>query len=337
MFGIFRSFPPANVNLEIAQGNVAGKSHSSKIGRSSAVGNVFQEIGDITELSTLDYDEETLDFTAGSTLLGGTSGATAMIVIVDPSGDTGTLTIRDISGTFENDETITGGGGSAKVNGTITRQLGLNYPTAGQRWELICESTNDGTGGTGALTVLVTYLDVDYIERTEIKSLNGHTAVAFDANNALRPVSVAVLTWGSATDQIYGKTNLGSIVVRDSVTKDVMSLVTYDDSVDGDAHGLNNTQYGNPTIPAGKTGYITLIVTNTTKNHDVTLRSLIRLEGQEGFATAGEMGNYQNSFIEPLESAPAKLPEKTDVKFIARSNNTAVTVITQVTITLIDN
>jgi len=71
--------------------------------------------------STLAYDNQTANFTVGDVLTGGTSGATARISADADGGATGTLTLRDIVGTFENNETITDvAGGSADVNGTIT-------------------------------------------------------------------------------------------------------------------------------------------------------------------------------------------------------------------------
>ena len=69
---------------------------------------------------TLDYDAETGAFTAGLVLTGGTSGATAIILEVDDAGTTGTLTLGDIVGTFEDDETITDTStGSADANGVV--------------------------------------------------------------------------------------------------------------------------------------------------------------------------------------------------------------------------
>lgn len=73
--------------------------------------------------STLAYDAQTANFTLGDILTGGTSGAKARIVADSDSGATGTLTLRDITGTFQDNETITGaGGGSATVNGLISHQ-----------------------------------------------------------------------------------------------------------------------------------------------------------------------------------------------------------------------
>jgi len=68
---------------------------------------------------TLDYDTETASFTAGQTLTGGTSLATATIWKVIDNGATGTLILTNlVGGPFQNNETITDGlGGSALANG----------------------------------------------------------------------------------------------------------------------------------------------------------------------------------------------------------------------------
>lgn len=74
-----------------------------------------------TDLEALDYDAESAAFTVGETLTGGTSGDTAVIVKVIDNGSTGTLWLRDATGPFQNDETITdGAGGSATADGVST-------------------------------------------------------------------------------------------------------------------------------------------------------------------------------------------------------------------------
>lgn len=72
-------------------------------------------------INSLNYDAETTPFTAGATLTGGTSGATATIIRVTDNGTTGTLLIGNVTGgPFQNNEIISGGGGSATADGTIT-------------------------------------------------------------------------------------------------------------------------------------------------------------------------------------------------------------------------
>lgn len=78
-----------------------------------------------TILYALDYDAESAAFTVGETLTGGTSGATGEIVKVIDNGTTGTLWINDVSGTFQDNETITDvAGGSATADGTVTALIG---------------------------------------------------------------------------------------------------------------------------------------------------------------------------------------------------------------------
>lgn len=81
--------------------------------------NGGDKIGRITR--TLDYDGQTGDFTVGNKVTGGTSGATAIVLEDSDSGSTGTLTLGEISGDFEDDEALTdSGSASAYVNGTLS-------------------------------------------------------------------------------------------------------------------------------------------------------------------------------------------------------------------------
>tara|TARA_B110000196_G_C21138960_1_gene662744 strand:- start:612 stop:2321 length:1710 start_codon:yes stop_codon:yes gene_type:complete len=72
-------------------------------------------------LITLAYDNQSANFTAATQLTGGTSTATATIMKDTDAGTTGTLTLSNVSGTFQDGETITDDNstpGSATVNGT---------------------------------------------------------------------------------------------------------------------------------------------------------------------------------------------------------------------------
>lgn len=74
-------------------------------------------------VSALQYDARTVAFVEGGTLTGGTSGATGTIVkvIVGSPTTTGTVYIRTITGTFQDNEIITGSlGGSATANGVAS-------------------------------------------------------------------------------------------------------------------------------------------------------------------------------------------------------------------------
>ena len=77
---------------------------------------------------TLGYDTGTAAFTAGKTLTGTTSHATAIIISTGPAAS-GTITLHTITGTFQDDEAITdnnGTPGAAKVNGVIAEAFDTN-------------------------------------------------------------------------------------------------------------------------------------------------------------------------------------------------------------------
>jgi len=86
----------------------------------------------IEEDDSIDYEMLTADFTAGETVTGGTSGATATIVALTKLGTSGTLKLSNISGTFVSGEDLTDSAtGVAKMAGTIHssyRDDALNTP-----------------------------------------------------------------------------------------------------------------------------------------------------------------------------------------------------------------
>lgn len=73
-------------------------------------------------INLLNFDAQTLAFTPGATVTGGTSGATAQIISIRKTSPTvGTLVLKTITGTFQNNEIVSGGGGSATVDGVATQ------------------------------------------------------------------------------------------------------------------------------------------------------------------------------------------------------------------------
>lgn len=70
-----------------------------------------------TEVFDLAYDALTADFVVGETITGGTSSATATLLAIMPTSATaGTLKLGTITGTFQDNETITSASGSATSN-----------------------------------------------------------------------------------------------------------------------------------------------------------------------------------------------------------------------------
>lgn len=206
----------------------------------------------------------------------------------------------------------------------------LTYPTSAETWEIVSTSVNDSSTGTGARTVEITTLDANYVEQTPVTvTLNGTTPVAISGTH-FRHVFSRVKTWGSTGE------NQGDIIIRVSGGGDARTCINYDTVSNV---GFNNTQDSQYTVPAGKTFYPKAFFVNCTKDHDITARFKRRLFGEDGFLTPGNFGIYQNSFILNLATVldGTNFPEKTDFKWIAKSNNTAVAVTTGIEGYLIDN
>ena len=73
-------------------------------------------------VATLAYDGQTGNFTVGLRVTGTTTGATGIVAADADSGATGTLSLVNVVGTFQDNEAITDTStGAATVNGTITR------------------------------------------------------------------------------------------------------------------------------------------------------------------------------------------------------------------------
>lgn len=89
-------------------------------GDNPVVLNTKADLNNTTPEAYLLFDVETVAFTVGLILTGGTSGATAEIMAIVTDGADGSLGLGNIKGTFQDNETITdSGSGSATSNGTI--------------------------------------------------------------------------------------------------------------------------------------------------------------------------------------------------------------------------
>jgi uncharacterized phage protein gp47/JayE len=116
--------------------------NTSKIGTAAASGAleilsfVFgYSVSSATRQRRIQFNDQTVDFTVGETITGGTSGATATITaIVSDFGAGGVLAITGVAGTFIPGETLTGslgGDGTANTSQYDWVTLTLTLPTAG--------------------------------------------------------------------------------------------------------------------------------------------------------------------------------------------------------------
>ena len=111
-------FKPDAGEVIFATAKIIGNQRDGENTAEYYVGVSAQRPGD-----ELAYDAQVTNFTVGQILTGANTGATAVIIADVDGGGTGTLTLRRIVGTFDDNEQITDPlGGDALVNGTLTPQ-----------------------------------------------------------------------------------------------------------------------------------------------------------------------------------------------------------------------
>jgi hypothetical protein len=109
-------------------------------------GSNFYPLG-TSDLISLDYDAETSAFTAGATLTGGTSSATGIIVKVIDNGTTGTLWLDSVTGTFQDNETITDDARSPTMQ-QVLRPPMARRPRCSGRWMALTLQISRRIGST---------------------------------------------------------------------------------------------------------------------------------------------------------------------------------------------
>lgn len=113
------------------------------------------------------------------------------------------------------------------------------YPwmTAATALEIVSSDANDAAAGTGARTVSISGLDINYVAVTQVVTLNGTTAVAIPSS-LFRINSALIMSAGS------GKVNAGTLTIRDSGAGTTRAIIPL---------GYGITRQSIYTVPAGST------------------------------------------------------------------------------------
>jgi hypothetical protein len=136
--------------------------HATANGAVDATGNSWQ----------LDYDGQTGNFAIGEVVTGGTSGATATVILDTDAGATGTLKLTDVTAAFVNNEAITGdASGAAVVNGTLYTTFVVSDTVQFETGQTVTGATNGGTGTVTSFdgtTLVMSVDDADQFDDGEV-------------------------------------------------------------------------------------------------------------------------------------------------------------------------
>lgn len=210
------------------------------------------------------------------------------------------------------------------INPTFQTVWGVNadfvWPTGDEAWEVVSDSANDTSAGTGARTVLIEGLDTNFATQTEIVTLNGTTPVATTRTDWNRISLAIVVTAGS------NESNVGELIIRVASAGNVRTII---------APTFSRSFNGFFTIPLGKTAFLRQNVAFTPKGEDIIIQPRVMGFSSGVWITAGRAATYQSSLIIANISLPV-FPEKTDIEFRAKSTNTGVSISIGIEITLVD-
>ena len=193
---------------------------------------------------------------------------------------------------------------------TIWMQGGVyTYLTSPSTVYVSSDNGNDTAGGTGARTVTVQGLDVNYNSVEETLTVGGSVSTV----EFLRVFRAFVVEAGSVG------TNVGEVLVSTgaggggTVLADIGTIGT------GSTFGLGQTQLSLYTIPANCTGYLTtwnVGVGTYNSSATVSLYTRVYDNGNSGFRTRDIMdvpGGYHTRKYD----IPIHIPEKTDIEIRA--------------------
>ena len=198
----------------------------------------------------------------------------------------------------------------------------LVYPTEGEQWEILSTSANDTVGGIGAREVFVTFLDDQFVEKTEMVALNGTTPVLFNGDNAYRGRQALVMQAGSLGH------NEGAITLR-STTSGLPRLVICTLG--------NSSLHGFYTVPAGKTAFLIYSHTSIGKNKDANILFLSTVGDNLIFFRNVVAELYQNVASVAFDAPLGRFFEKSEIAFLCdtQNNNTSMSAFIQ--LLLVDN
>lgn len=194
--------------------------------------------------------------------------------------------------------------------GTATT-LPIPDQTTGEQMTLVSSSTQDNPGGTGIGTVLIHYLDTNWEEQTETRTLNGQTGVDTVATDIKFVQDIYAIDVGS-----------GGVAAGDIKIHKKGAVTTIYDMI---AIGGNMSLTISKMVPANKTFFLTKWQASSTASKPIFVR--IRSTDQRGILYDGANPTFlfkdtaavqDSTYIRDFK-CPREIPAKSIIKITAWS------------------
>jgi len=215
---------------------------------------------------------------------------------------------------------------------TIWEEGGIyNYLTTASKLSAISDDSEDALNGTGARTIEIQGLDVNYNTITEVISCNatdGRNGGPESTNEFLRVFRAIVKTAGS------DGTNAGLIDINSNVSP-IIAIGTKGSGSGKEGFGQSQTSVY--TIPAGKTGYLTQWSVGSSDYNAKVHAYFVASEVNDGKILRIKDVMFLNNYSIKDYKVPLAFPAKTDLEVRAWDGATGTAVSTSYNIILVDN
>lgn len=192
------------------------------------------------------------------------------------------------------------------------------FPDIPQQMRLVSTSANDSASGSGVQQVFIRYLDANYIERSEIVTLNGTTPVLTVATdiirvNRLRSQRLGTIGGYSAGDISLTNTAATITFAILPAFANVSRQLIY--TIPGDRIGyINHWQ-----ASSGSTGnHFTQMTLLATCHDGISVPNVFLVQDEQGSQNGGQVARFD---------IPIRIPSRTDIKVGVRSDASNANVI----------
>jgi hypothetical protein len=199
--------------------------------------------------------------------------------------------------------------------------LDITFPTSATTLGIASTSTNDTAAGSGARILLITGLDENYDEITDVVALNGQTEVnsvlLFLRVQSVLVIAVGATGYNEGTIYIGGSANSFTAGVPQT---DVYRTIGFDTL---DNIGINASNGATYTIPRGFEGVPLDFksATDATDNKPLLVRGVFRPLGLPELSVGNLVFNGSNEFT--FNGFPV-FAEKTDIILRSRADSTTI-------------
>lgn len=210
-------------------------------------------------------------------------------------------------------------------------------PTGTVTLAAISDDTNDTAAGTGAQTLVIEYLDANFVEQTATINMNG-TSETTDTVTGVKRINRAYVGQSGTYATTGGFSQNGTITIRVSGAGATWATIP---EIGTSGNAVGQSLIGGYTVPAGYTAYLLNTTISVESGKPVTMQ-LYKRESADDTTTPYSPGRIQlweivDGTLEVTHKGYEVYPEKTDIIWMGYVSSTSSQVAVDYELMLVAN